>query len=236
MVDKPWIAVDVPRAGAQTCSIGGAGTGTPLQTFPGGRVYMAYALFDGPDEQRGRIMFSSSANCGATWSAPRVLSRVQSADVNDDGIANATDVNLTRAALGRVCGHPAFPSNADYNNDCKIDIVDLTSYRTRRRSARPHATPPVPGRHHRHRSSERPRGGAVQITWRQFDDGVLGDAIVTVRSVNGGASFSSPRVVATLVPSSRAPPTPPSARTPSRRWRWTAPAARTSRGRHADTP
>ena len=51
------------------CTIGGPGTGVPLQTFPGGRVYMAYALFDGPDEQRGRIMFSRSLDCGVTWSA-----------------------------------------------------------------------------------------------------------------------------------------------------------------------
>ena len=50
LVDKPWIAVDIPRAGAQMCTIGGPGTDVPLQTFPGGRVYMAYALFDGPGE------------------------------------------------------------------------------------------------------------------------------------------------------------------------------------------
>ena len=69
MVDKPWMAVDVPRAGALTCSIGGGNTGIPLQTFPGGRVYIAYALFDGPGEERGRIMFSYSADCGRTLSA-----------------------------------------------------------------------------------------------------------------------------------------------------------------------
>ena len=44
--------------GATMCTVGGPGTGIPLQTFPGGRVYMAYALFDGPGEERGRIMFS----------------------------------------------------------------------------------------------------------------------------------------------------------------------------------
>ena len=65
MVDKPWIAVDVPRAGAAMCTIGGPGTGrAPCRRFPGGRVYMAYALFDGPGEARGRIMFSRSTDCG----------------------------------------------------------------------------------------------------------------------------------------------------------------------------
>ena len=35
MVDKPWMAVDVPRAGAPTCSIGGAGTGCPAADVSG---------------------------------------------------------------------------------------------------------------------------------------------------------------------------------------------------------
>ena len=34
---QPWMAVDIPRAGAQMCSIGGGNTGS-LQSFPGGRV------------------------------------------------------------------------------------------------------------------------------------------------------------------------------------------------------
>ena len=194
MVDKPWMAVDVPRAGAATCSVGGTGTGVPLQTFPGGRVYMAYALFDGPGEERGRIMFSRSGDCGVTWSAPRFLSRVQSADVNGDGVANATDVNLTRAALGRVCGHPAFPPEADFNNDCRIDIVDVTLIGRG-------LTLPVPRQPRLSQGAAiaiDPVTGAVQVAWRQFNDGVLPDAIVTVRSTDGGASFSPPTVVATL--------------------------------------
>ena len=196
LVDKPWMAVDVPRAGAQTCSIGGAGTGTPLQTFPGGRVYMAYALFDGPDEQRGRIMFSSSTNCGATWSAPRVLSRVQSGDVNDDGVVNNSDLTRVQASYNRTCGQTGFNPNADVNNDCKVDLVDYAF--VGRAVGLPVPTQP--------RLSQgatiaiNPLTGAVQVAWRQFDDGVLGDAIVTVRSTNGGGTFSAPKVVATFSP------------------------------------
>ena len=129
MVDKPWMAVDIPRAGAQVCTIGGGNTGVPLQTFPGGRVYMAYALFDGPGEERGRIMFSRSLDCARTWSTPRIISRVPSADVNGDGIASSADVNLVRASYGRSCGQTGFNPAADIINDCNINASISTTCR-----------------------------------------------------------------------------------------------------------
>ena len=192
MVDKPWMAVDIPRAGATTCSIGGTGTGVPLQTFPGGNVYMAYAMFDGPGEQRGRIMFSRSTNCGATWSAPRVLSRVPSADVNDDGVANTADVTRLQASLGRSCGHVSFNSNADTNNDCIVNSLDLNF--VARGVGLP--VPKQPRLSQGATLAIDPQTGTLQVAWRQFNDGVMADAIVAVRSTNGGAAFRPPRVVA----------------------------------------
>ena len=191
MVDKPWLAVDIPRAGATMCSVGGGNSGIPLQTFPGGRVYMAYALFDGPGEEHGRIMFTRSSDCGVTWSAPRFLTRIPSGDVNDDGVATTADVDLTRANLGRTCGQAAFRPNADFNNDCKIDVADLTLIG--RAVGQP--VPRQPRLSQGATIAIDPQSGALQIAWRQFNDGGLGDAIVTVRSTNGGASFSAPRVV-----------------------------------------
>ncbi len=196
MVDKPWIAVDIPRAGAQVCTIGGPGTDAPLQTFPGGRVYMAYALFDGPGEERGRIMFSASADCAKTWSPPRVLSRVQSGDVNDDGVTNAADVARVQASYTRICGQTGFNPNADTNNDCKVDLLDLAYVGKM-------VGQPVPTQPRLSQGAALaidPVSGALQIAWRRFNDGVLPDAIVTVRSTNGGTSFSSPTVVAPLGP------------------------------------
>jgi len=70
-MDKPWIAVDVPRGGV-SCEI-------PLPTPSGGytsilagTVYMAWAQFY-PDDYQSDIMLSSSTNCGANWSKPRKL-------------------------------------------------------------------------------------------------------------------------------------------------------------------
>jgi uncharacterized protein YjbI with pentapeptide repeats len=73
-LDKPWLAVDVPRDGAGKCIIPG-GAGTPDQTIPAGNVYLAYSVFVGNDINiRTKILFTRSTDCGATWSNPTKLS------------------------------------------------------------------------------------------------------------------------------------------------------------------
>ena len=62
-LDKPWIAVDVPRPGALTCNVNG-------ESFLGGNVYISYAKFPVVDESHAAILFSRSRDCGITWSAP----------------------------------------------------------------------------------------------------------------------------------------------------------------------
>jgi uncharacterized protein YjbI with pentapeptide repeats len=62
-VDKPWVAVDIPRAGALSCTVNG-------QTFPGGNVYVAYATFPVPNNSLASISFTRSRDCGVTWSQP----------------------------------------------------------------------------------------------------------------------------------------------------------------------
>ena len=54
-----------------------------------------------------------------------MISRVPSADVNDDGVANTADVTRLQASLGRSCGQPGFNPNADVNNDCNVNALDL---------------------------------------------------------------------------------------------------------------
>ena len=193
LLDKPWIAVDVPRAGAQTCSIGGNGTNVPLQTFPGGRVYLVYTIFEGGEETgTGRVMFSRSLDCGLTWSAPRVISRIPTADVNNDGVANNTDLSLVYASLNKTCGQVGYSANADVNNDCKVNSVDLAFMGTR--LGRP--VPIQPRLSQGATLAIHPQTGALQFAWRQFKDGVSPDAIVAVRSNDAGTSFSGPMTVA----------------------------------------
>src|SRR5229473_6171697 len=65
-LDKPWIATDIPRGNA-TCAVpftkadGTQGT----QTIPAGMAYLTYSSFTGSTSSK--IMFSTSADCGATW-------------------------------------------------------------------------------------------------------------------------------------------------------------------------
>ena len=135
-----------------------------------------------------------SSDCARTWSPPRVISRVQSGDVNDDGVVNNTDLTRVQASYNRVCGQSGFSPNADVNNDCKVDLVDYTF--VGRATGQP--VPAQPRLSQGASIAIDPLTGAVQIAWRQFNDGVVPDAIVTVRSTNGGATMSAPRVVATL--------------------------------------
>ncbi len=73
-LDKPWLAVDVPR-GSATCTISYTnpdGT-TGSQTIPAGNVYVTFSDFVNNNTQSA-ILFTRSTNCGATWSAPMALS------------------------------------------------------------------------------------------------------------------------------------------------------------------
>jgi hypothetical protein len=76
-LDKPWMAVDVPRDSGPSCRIVTPGEGAPAtQKLPAGNVYVAYTLaISDPTGFRSEIYLSRSTNCGATWTAPTRLSR-----------------------------------------------------------------------------------------------------------------------------------------------------------------
>ena len=73
-LDKPWIAVDVPRAGAGFCSflVPQPGGNVP-QSFHAGNVYLVYTKFllDSSNNPTGsQLLFRRSTDCGTTWSLP----------------------------------------------------------------------------------------------------------------------------------------------------------------------
>src|SRR4029077_20582678 len=72
-LDKTWIATDIPRAGAGTCTFNAFGQ---AQTVPAGNVYIVWSRFTG--SQSTKIMFSRSLDCGKTWSNPTKLSESSS--------------------------------------------------------------------------------------------------------------------------------------------------------------
>jgi len=74
-LDKPWIAVDIPRSG-QSCNLSiPQGNGHVMQTIPAGNVYLAYANITTTNGVvTSTIYFSRSTDCGNTWSTPIALS------------------------------------------------------------------------------------------------------------------------------------------------------------------
>lgn len=80
-VDKPSLAVDIPRSGATTCSFtakepgvgpNGGNLSVP-QSFAAGNVYIAYTEFLNPTKANStptHLMFSRSTDCGVTWNTP----------------------------------------------------------------------------------------------------------------------------------------------------------------------
>ena len=142
-IDKPWVAVDIPRTGAPMCRIA---TRQPdgsiqLQSFRAGTVYVAYsALTSGAGGTLGQIMFSRSTDCGYSWSKPIQISR--SADLINQGATIAID----------------------------------------------------------------PGDGSVYVAWRRFaspatpQSPAQSDAMLVVRSVDGGQSFSAAMVAREMLP------------------------------------
>ena len=58
------------------------------QSFPGGRLYVVYTAFTTvAGVQQGQVLFSSSSDCGATWTHSRSLN--PNPDVNGDGVVRA---------------------------------------------------------------------------------------------------------------------------------------------------
>src|SRR5579864_4276913 len=77
-IDKPWIATDIPRGGAVLCSmqVPVDHSATVTQTFYGGNVYIAYAMFVGGNVNvRSKINFAKSSDCGNTWTKPIMISQ-----------------------------------------------------------------------------------------------------------------------------------------------------------------
>jgi len=89
-LDKPAIAVDMPRHGSLGCIIPASADGSvPAATISAGRIYVAYTQFNGPESSNlSKIMLTHSGDCGVTWSTPVQVSGTES---TNQGAALAID-------------------------------------------------------------------------------------------------------------------------------------------------
>ena len=100
-LDKPAMAVDIPRSGAMTCSFNAnepgtgpnGGTLTVHQSFPAGNIYLTYTDFLTATKDNTtptHLMFTRSADCGVTWSSP-----IQINSDSDDRVVAKIDANIS---------------------------------------------------------------------------------------------------------------------------------------------
>jgi hypothetical protein len=196
-LDKQWTAVDVPRSNSSMCTLNVRQEDGSFvsQQFPGGRVYVAYTAFIGPESAgNAQILLKYSTDCGVTWSAARDISTVPDPDLNDDGTVNVTDVQLVQASLGKQCGQVGFNPFADLNKDCIISQADATVVAKAIGSKTVSTVRRVP---QGASVAIHPLTGAVSIVWREFRNGGLPDVIQFARSTDFGATFSLPMTIST---------------------------------------
>ncbi|MGH9511156.1 MAG: putative Ig domain-containing protein [Terriglobales bacterium] len=79
-LDKPSMAVDIPRSGASTCSFTfpGPNNTTIHQSFAAGNIFVTYTDFLAATKENAdptHLMFTRSTNCGETWSTPIQLNK-----------------------------------------------------------------------------------------------------------------------------------------------------------------
>lgn len=198
-LDKQWMAVDVPRANAATCSfnvVTDSGA-TVRQSFPGGRIYVAYTAFTGSGStQQGQILFASSSDCGVTWRRPKDISTVPDPDITNDGIVNLVDMNLVKASFGKRCGDVTYNPAADPNGDCIVDLLDLSFVSKAVGKTFPTATRVPQGAS----IAVNPVSGAVYVAWREFKRSGLPDVIKFAMSNDFGQTFTTPIILATTSP------------------------------------
>jgi streptogramin lyase len=128
-LDKPWVAVDIPR-GRATCTITANEDGTTVtQRIPAGAIYVTYTAFTTVGTvQNSQILFRRSTDCGVTWSKPIVLSqgddRPTEQDAEGQGTVIAIDPSVPADQPARIyVAWRVFAEPGDPDDSNKIMIA-----------------------------------------------------------------------------------------------------------------
>jgi hypothetical protein len=210
-LDKPWVAADVPRAGAGVCTIP-ATNGVPSQAVPAGNVYIAYSVFTGSgNNANSKLLFSRSTDCGKTWGNPiRLDSSIgisQSATVSVNPL-NGNVLVAWRAfakpndsAPGQILVARSTNFGGSFGAPVAVASLGLQSASTAfDLSTLPDPNAPNGTLYRMFRSNGYPAmctdtTGLTRIAWAQRGIGPQGDARVLVSTSGNGQAWSTPAPV-----------------------------------------
>ena len=184
-IDKPWIAVDVPRSGAAMCTF--SPFGTP-QTFAAGNVYLVWSRFTGASSSK--IMFSRSLDCGKTWSNPIKLSESnsinQGTNMTIDPASGAIYVVWRRFASSSAPDAIVVAKSTDFGktfpskNTVVVATIAPFDQGTTPTQFRTNALPTIAA-----------SVGRVYVAWAQRD-AATGDGRIVMSTSTDGSSWSAP--------------------------------------------
>ena len=188
MIDKPWLAVDLPRAGASQCTIG-------TQTFPGGNVYISFSIFLGSGQGNNphtAIMVGRSSDCGATWTLQKIS---ESFKLNQGTVmaVNPTDGSLyiawrqfaTPNELDSIIVAKSIDGGRTFTKGSLVSTIQPFDQGTTSVSFRTNSFPTmaIDG------------FGRVYIAWSQRGVGPGGDSRIVATMSTDGTSWTTPSAV-----------------------------------------
>jgi hypothetical protein len=192
-IDKPWVAVDIARAGAGTCTFNPFGT---PQTFPAGNVYLVWSRFTGSTSTK--IMFSRSLDCGKTWANPFKLSESnginQGTNLAIDPVSGAIYVTWRRFATSSQPDAIMIAKSTDFGktfpsrNTTEVATIAPFDQGTSGTQFRTNALPTVAV------SMDAANVRRVHVGWAQRDAST-GDARIVLSTSADGAAWSAPTPV-----------------------------------------
>jgi hypothetical protein len=187
-IDKPWLAVDIPRAGAGLCQIGS-------QSFPAGNVYLAYSIFLGGDPANNphtAIIFAKSGDCGATWTVTKIS---ESFKLNQGTIMSLNPATGAIYVAWRQFATPnepnaiVFAKSTDGGKSFTKGSVVSTI------SPFDQASTSVSFRTNSFPTMTVDAAGKIYIAWAQKGVGPSGDARIVVTTSTNGTTWTTPAAV-----------------------------------------
>jgi photosystem II stability/assembly factor-like uncharacterized protein/uncharacterized protein YjbI with pentapeptide repeats len=200
-LDKPWIAVDQPRAPISNVTVSG-------QSIPRHNVYITYSAFATSGSTTGDIMFARSTDCGTTWGAPIKISSGsyahQGATIAIKPVLGEVLVAWRRFAQTNRTPDSIYVAQSlsrglNFQSPVKVaDIAPFDQPTTDPTQSLPGAWGPGPAfRTNSYPTMAVDASGHVYLAWSQRGVGPNGDARIMVSSSYLGSSWSTPQSVAT---------------------------------------